>query len=203
MGKDRPPRPDPREDPDYAAGVELARLAREEQERRAAEAEPAFTFPPPPVQGRPGDGNPHVEPQPLLTKVERHARWLDAIKKIGVGVGFLAGVVLAVVGWALKHAADTVYDKISKRVDPYCLMPEPKPPGDTSPKLPTLSDRFAEQTAWRNKVDERLNAPLDPKTDIGTRLDNLDKILEKALGQSTKATAPPTVGPTAAHRGRQ
>jgi hypothetical protein len=68
--------------------IERARLEREAQERRDN-----ASWPPPSAQGRPGDGNPHIEPPSY--------QHLDATKKAFVGVWGIIAVIFAaaVSGW--------------------------------------------------------------------------------------------------------
>lgn len=164
--------------------IELARAAREAEERRAARRSHAGAEPSDPPPSSKG---------PLKT----HAEFWGAVAKIGGGITIVVGVFAGAVKFIVREEIAA----FRASLDPMALRQERVDKDDPRPK--TLSDRFDEITAGQAKLERAMTSPNNPESELGRRLDRFDQILSKQFGESTKTTPPPTVGPTAKKQGRQ
>lgn len=122
---------------------------------------------------------------------------------VGASIAILGPVGAAAV-WSIDHwVVEPRLIELKQILDPLVLRPTAaeiaRLRADEQPIPPTLTSRFAEVKSAIAAVKEAVDAPNNPASELGKKLDSVDKML-KAL--PTKP-APPPVGPTATREGRQ
>lgn len=134
----------------------------------------------------------------FLTAAERHARWWTALQKIGAGIVFVLGILIAAGTYLWNRATTSVIERVATRLDPLCFRPLPE---KDKPEPEGLSKRIERLDSRFDKLEKRLDDPADPHTKLGSTLDNIQRMLDEQ--QKKRTTPPPVVGPTATGQGRQ
>lgn len=124
----------------------------------------------------------------LISKMERHARFWDALKKIFAALLVIGTPLIGVVLWVLKtptqSGVETAINLSEAR--------QSAESADEKKSIVELGKQVAALTATLEALDKENNR----------RFDKLDVILEKAFGQSTAVSPPPAFGPKEKRLGR-
>lgn len=167
---------------------------------------------PPPSQGLHGD-NVRPKQTSLAEHVERHAPLFGNVQKIVLGIMALC-TLFGAVGtgvyrgfiWAVDHAVEARIAGLKRQLDPSVLLPTEDELKELArlhkPVPPTITEQFQAQAASIAKVQASLDAPNNPQSEMGRKLDNLDRTLRERLAPRPNKTPLPSVGPTSAKEGR-
>lgn len=156
-----------------------------------------------------------VEPLPptepatarMARQLEPHARLWDAAKKIIGGVVVVGAALWAGFTYGVNKAVDVRFAELKGQLDPAVLRPNVdelerrRKVGESIP--PTLDDRFNTQAAKLAEINGKLDAPNNPNSEVGRKLDALDKTLQERLPRRPDKISLPRVGPTAKQEGAQ